>query len=65
MASIFSVQELRNIVLLHGGETMQHAVNKSKSLLEHMRSPNALKETEANTPLRRIRSGRSMTPRQI
>ena len=31
MASIFSVQELRNIVLLHGGETMQHAVNKSKS----------------------------------
>jgi hypothetical protein len=59
MASIFSVQELRNIVLLHGGETQQRAAAKNKTLLEHMRTPKALKEAEANTPLRRIRSVRA------
>lgn len=58
MATIFTTQELRNIVLLHGGETMQRAMTKHKSLLDHMRTPKALKDAEANTPLRRIRSGR-------
>jgi len=41
-------QELRNIVLLHGGETMQRAVAKNKTLLEHMRTPKALKEAEVH-----------------
>lgn len=64
MASIFTVQELRNIVLLHGGETLQRAAAKNKTLLEHMRTPKALKEAEANTPLRRIRSAAApRTPR--
>ena len=62
MASIFTAQELRNIVLLHGGETVQRAAAKNKTLLEHMRTPKALKEAEANTPLRRIRSAAPPCP---
>ena len=57
MAKLFTLKELSNIVLLHSGTPLSTARN-AKSLLDRMRSKEALQHAEANTPLRRIRAGR-------
>lgn len=57
MAKLFTIRELSHIMLLHSGTPLA-AGRKAKTLFEHMQSKEALKHSEANTPLRRIRAGR-------